>query len=411
VIRRIRRMDGKGYAAFHWLPGESIKNVDEMMREWARKNEDGGKITKWTAERMSYATGFDLTRSTYVQIVDGMLVDAYYPEEISVHISNPSDELNRFGYGESRLEISLDVTQTLMMAWNFNKEMFKTNYPESILSVAGDFDKEGLQAFKQQLLGDTHGVGNYWRMPVIPAGDTSNFKIEAHKLRDTPKDMLFDQFVRMLVMFKCAAYGAHPTTLNLQTDSGGGSSLFGHNPTDEIAFSKEHGLIPSITDMCEWLTDAVIKPRYDDLKLIVVGLENEDKKEAIDIRSTRASKWITKNEARMEENLPPIGFWVEPEKVSGLSDEDLAQYMQNPWNYPSDVPIADYINTFSMMQQQDQGDGQDEDGYGDYASGDDAEADSYYSQQDQPMQKALPAPRRPNGDGRVKFLEITIKDD
>jgi len=414
VIRRIRRMDGKGYAAFHWLPGESIKNVDEMMREWARKNEDGGKITKWTAERMSYATGFDLTRSTYVQIVDGMLVDAYYPEEISVHISNPSDELNRFGYGESRLEISLDVTQTLMMAWNFNKEMFKTNYPESILSVAGDFDKEGLQAFKQQLLGDTHGVGNYWRMPVIPAGDTSNFKIEAHKLRDTPKDMLFDQFVRMLVMFKCAAYGAHPTTLNLQTDSGGGSSLFGHNPTDEIAFSKEHGLIPSITDMCEWLTDAVIKPRYDDLKLIVVGLENEDKKEAIDIRSTRASKWITKNEARMEENLPPIGFWVEPEKVSGLSDEDLAQYMQNPWNYPSDVPIANYINTFSMMQQgQDDGQGGDQ-GYGDYADESDAEADNYYSRPQEPMQKALPGfpRRRPNGDGRnVKFLEISIKED
>ena len=30
----------------------------------------------------------------------------------------------------------------------------KANHPEAILSVAGDFDKEGLQEFKQMLLGD-----------------------------------------------------------------------------------------------------------------------------------------------------------------------------------------------------------------------------------------------------------------
>lgn len=393
VIRRIKRRDGQGYAAFHWLPGETIKNVDESMREWARKHEEGGKITKWTAERMSYATGFDIANCAYVQLVDGLLVDAFYPDEISVHISNPSDELNRFGYGESRLEISLDVTQTLMYAWNFNKEMFRTNYPEAILSVSGDYDKEGLQAFKQQLLGDTHGAQNYWRLPVIPADTMDNFKIEAHKLRDTPKDMLFDQFVRLLIMVKCAAYGAHPSTLNLQMDSGaGGSSLNNASPVEEIEFSRELSLIPSVTDMCEWLTDAIIKPRYNDLKLIVVGLEKDDKKEAVDIRSTRASKWVTKNEARMEENLQPIGYWVEAEKVAGLSDEDLAQYIQNPWNYPSDVPIANYINTFSMAQQGQDGDqGGDGDGYGDYATQDDADADNYYSRpQDdqQTIQKA-----------------------
>jgi hypothetical protein len=344
AIRRYKRRDGQGYAAFHWIPGASIKNVDETVRAWAKKNEPSGKVGRDTMEKMSYATGYDLTRAQYVQMVDGMITEAYADDEIAVHIANPSDEMNRWGYGESRLEMSLDVTTTLLYAWNYNKEMFKTNYPEQLLTVAGDFDKEGLAAFKQQILGDAGGVGNNWRLPVIPAGDIDNFQVNSVKLRESPKDMLFDQMIRLLVMFKLAAYGAHPSILNLQTDSGGGMSLFGHNPSDEIEFSKEHGLIPALTDMCEFLTDAIVKPRYDDLKVVIVGLDPEDEKQSVEIRGQRASKWMTRNEARMEEGKEPIGDIKDPE---------------NPWNFPADVPIPNYLNTFNMMgqqqQQQDQG--------------------------------------------------------
>lgn len=401
VIRRLKRSDKEGYAAFHWLPGATIKNVDEAVRDWASKNEKNKQVGRFTAEKMSNATGFDIERSAYVQVIDGQLVDAFAADEISLHITNPSDEINQFGYGTSRLELSLEVTAVLMHAWNFNREMFRTNYPEAILSVAGDFDKEGLQEFKQQMLGDTHGVGNYWRLPVIPAGDKDNFKIETHKLRETPKDMLFDQFIRLLLMFKSAAYGAHPSQLNLQVDSGGGSALFGHNQADEIELSKEQGLAPALTDMCEWLTDAIIKPRYSDLKLIVVGMEKEDKKQSVDIRATRASKWQSRNEARLEEGKPPVGFWVEPEQYEKLADDDKKRYDENPWNYPADVPIPNYLNTFQMLGQGDEGMDEGEDpGYDEDEDQDvsDEEANDYY-------QKALPPIRR------ERFLEIVIGDD
>lgn len=363
-IRRMKRADGKGYAAFYALPGETVKNVDEAMKEWAAKNakKNGGKktVNAATAYQMSAATGFDLTKASYVQIVDGLLVDAFTSDELSIHLSNPSDEINTFGYGISRLEVSLEITATLMAAWSFNREMFKTNYPEAILSVAGDFDKEGLQAFKQMLIGDTHGAGNYWRLPVIPSGSVDGFKIEAHKLRDTPKDMLFNEFVRLLIMLKAAAYGAHPSTLNLQMDSGaGGNSLGNASPIDEIEFNKELSLIPSIEDMTSWLTDAIIKPRYNDLKLIVTGIEKDDEKLTVDLRTARVSKWMTKNEARMEEGKAPIG--------DPLDDS-------NPWNYPSDVPITNYLSVFQMLGQP-QGD-----------PGDDQQDDS----QDEDVQKSLP---------------------
>ncbi len=375
VMLRYRRRDGKGYAAFHWLPGDTIKNVDEAVRQWARENEPDKKAQRDTLERMSYATGFDITKAVYCQVIDGMVVAAFTPDEISVHISNPSDELNRYGYGTSRLELSLDVTTTLLYAWNYNKEMFKTNYPEQILGIGGSFDEEGLLAFKQQVLGEGGGVGNNWRLPVIPFEDIDKFDMKSVKLRESPKDMLFDNLLRLMVMFKAAAYGAHPQTLNLSTDSGGGgNSLFGANPESEIEFSQEQGLMPSLTDMCEWLTDAIVKPRYDDLKVIIVGLNPEDEKKVVELRKQRASAWLTRNEARMEEGLQPIG---------DVND------LENPWNYPADVAIPNYLNTFNMMGQQEDGDGQDDD---------------QDKEEDDPVQKSVGARRQ----RQKKYLKISM---
>lgn len=398
---RYKRRDGQGYSAFHWLPGETVKNVDEAMRSWALKNEPGGKVSRDTAERMSYSTAFlagngqmqyfDITQASHVQVIDGMVTAAFTPDEISVHISNPSDQINRWGYGVSRLEESLDITTSILMAFTYNREMFKTNYPEQVLTVSGDYDKEGLAAFKQQILGEAGGVGNNWRLPVIPAGDVDNFKIESVKLRESPKDMLFDQMIRMLCMFKCAAYGAHPSTINMEMDSGGGSSMFGANPSTDIEFSKEHGLIPSITDMAEWLTDSIIAPRYDDLKIIVVGMNPEDEKQTVDIRTSRVSKWITRNECRMEEGMPTIGFYLSAEQYSKLEDEDekKKRYDANPWNYPADVAVPNYLNTISQLDQQQQQ--QDDPDQGDQQD----DSDQYYKS----LQKSQP---------ETKFLRISL---
>lgn len=247
----------------------------------------------------------------------------------------------------SRLELSLDITTTLLLAFTYNREMFKTNYPEKILTVAGDFDKDGLNAFKQQILSEAGGVGANWRLPVIPAGDVENFKIESVALRETPKDMMFDQMIEMAINLKAAAYGAHPSTLNMAVYAGtsGQNSMGSINNASDIEFSKEHGLIPSLTDMCEWLTDCIIKPRYDDLKLILVGLKPDDEKEAVELRTQRAGKWMTRNEARMEEGMEPIG---DPEDES------------NMWNMPADAPLMSQVTQLSMMQQQQQ---QMEEGY------------------------------------------------
>lgn len=345
VIYRFKRRDGKGYAAFHWLPGESIKPVHEGVKEWARKVDPAGRMNQrqlW--DRMSAMSGVDLYECSHVQMADGMIVYGFRPDEISLHIANPSDRMNRFGYGESRLEMSLDVTNTLLYAWNYNRELFKTNYPEAVLTVSGDFDKDGLEAFKKQLNAETSGPGGSWRLPVIsstPGADLQQFQVNATKLRDTPKDMLFDQFIRLLINIKAAAYGAHPSIINFSMEGGGGDggSLFGRDQTSEIEFSKEHGFRPHLMDMCEWLTDAIVKPTYDDLRLMISGLDDNDEKTRQEIFLNKGKNYLTKNEMRKSDNLEPIG---------DVKDD------KNPWNYPADAPVATYLTTMQSMQMQEQ---------------------------------------------------------
>ena len=398
VMLRYKRRDGQGYAAYHWMPGETIKPVDESIRVWAEKNEPDKKVTSNTVYKMSVATGFDIAASAYVQIVDGMVVGAYTDDEICIHISNPSDRINRFGYGTSKLEVSLDLTTTMMLSWQYNKGLFSANYPEGILTVAGDFDDEGLQAFKQQIMSEAGGAGNQFRLPIIPAGDADNFKLDFHTMRDTPREMMFDNLLRLTMMLKCAAYGAHASTLNLETDSGqGGGSLSSPDPATEIEFSKEQGLMPMLGDQCDWITDSIIRPRYDDLKVVISGMSVEDEKSVIDIRTSRVSHWMTKNEGRAEEGNSPIGFFLTAEEYSKLKEGDPKKKLweDNPWNYPCDVPIANYKSIIQMMNQpqddgQGQGDGQDNP-----------------NQQDQ-VQKALRKSKKTSEP--IKYLHISLDD-
>ena len=799
VMYRYKRRDGKGYGAFHWLPGATVKPVHETIRDWQAKNDPKFKLNhRQVMDKMSIQYGVDFSSSSYIQVLDGIPIVGFTEDEIAIQISNPSDRENRNGYGESRLEISLDLTAAVMYAWRYNQELFKTNYPEAILTVSGDFDKAGLEAFKHQLIGEAGGVAQAWRLPVIsttPGADMANFKVESHKLRDSPKDMLFDQMLRMIFNLKCfkydtmvetlehgdmwigkiavnkmpvhvksfdritgevswkkcvdwqvlkatdwvkiyyaggdrkqridvtvdhdlwngremvqagtlkegdtlyvkapaisceqeqvilgsllgdgsikkigigkqrygspslseshsesqrdyamwkmaayenldptcrdsfvtakgrgtqkyhcvsfltkaspaleryrnlcmdapdgkkrvtwewlskigvlglavwfmddgafgkqkqqlrytsnitlmpstpeelslyfryfvekwglypritptkgkrcfrlrfsaddteklreilspyltladplskhasvrkewhaepitigsgevlapvkinkiqfytvpkgqpcydvtvddthtlfannlassncAAFGTHPSTINFGMESGGGTSspLSSHDPSSEINFAKEQGFKPHLLDMAAWFTDALIKPTYPDLRLIIEGLEAENEKEQLEIRTEKGRSYVTTNELRAMDGLEPIGFWCAPDKYAGLPDEDKKQFDENPWNWPSDAPKTSYIQTFNSAKQQEQmmqmqqgggdeqGQGDDQDGqqdnpwgegYDDSQDqsqnpwGDNGEEQQGGNQQNQGMQKSQ---------RDVKYLKITI---
>lgn len=405
VLCRYKRRNGKGYAAFHWLPGETIRPVHEGVREWAQKHQAMddetrrmGRISTRLMDKASQATGWDLARAAYVQLLDGEINAAFSHDEVSIHIANPSDEVNRWGYGESRLEISLDLTATLGMAWTYNRELFNTNYPEQIVSVSGAYDKDGFEDFKKMIYQQAGGPDKSHRLPMVAGED--GFEVKAFKLRDAPKDMLFDQFFRMMIALKCAAYGAHPTIINFSQDSNGSQGgLFGHNPSDEIEFSKEHGLKPGLADMCQWLTNAIVKPTYPDLRMILVGIEEEDEKLQQELNLNRVKTYKTRNQARIEDGEEPIGDTKDPD---------------NPWNYPADSPMASYLTAIASKKQLEAGGEEEEAAEPDaeeeeYGEGPDGEPE--IAEPEPPEDKVEEALGKSESGRRERYLVIELDED
>jgi hypothetical protein len=241
--------------------------------------------------------GVDISNAAYVQEIDGQIVGAWSTEEMMVDITSPSDELNKYGYGTSCLENSLEVTTLLMYALHYNKAHFMTNYPEAFLMLHGDVDPVGLESFKSQIYAEVGPQGNQ-RLPVFATGDVVN-KAELLRLRDSLHEMDFPILIRMFAALKCSAYRAHPSLINFAPDSGGSRPVI-NNETQEtqIALAQEEGFHAILDNLSGWLTRALIEPWYEDLELVWTVQDQPTEQEQIEIWERKVSLGYTIDEMR-----------------------------------------------------------------------------------------------------------------
>lgn len=317
-------------AGYHLVAGDTIKPRVAVLFPWLEKHFDeykkdgANKLTfedirynpyatveamDWAAKRASEdkifnPAGVDLTQAAYVQEIDGKLVAGWTEKEMSVNITNPSIVINKLPYGGGSLfQRSLDVTAAWVNGWQYNQELFRTNYPESLLLLFGDYDPNGLEAFKREMYGEA-GQASWQRLAIIPADP--DFKAEVQKLRDTPRDMLFSELLRFIILLKTAAFRMNPTTINFSLDRGNGSYLFEASQGDIISLAQEEGFHSILQNMADWLTRVLVKPRYPDLRIKWLGLQKEDEKQKVELIQKRATTWMTIDEARAAENLDPL---------------------------------------------------------------------------------------------------------
>lgn len=316
---------------YHLVDGATIRPVLEVifdtMQAKKLKTKDQAMMSIW----QTY--GVDLTGAAYVQVVDGHIVASWTSEEMSIDITNPSVEINKWAYGRgSMLEQSISATATWLSAWGYNDALFNQDSPESLLFLYGDYDPVGLDAFKRQIL-DQNGSGDYQKIPVIPA-DT-DFKAELVKIRELPKDLQFAEFLRTIVQIKTAAYRAHPSIVNMSIDkgSGGGISIGNNNEDEIVRNAHEEGFETIAENLCLWITRTIIQPRYDDL-VMVMDLDTEDEMQRIEVLNKQLEGGLTFNE------------WRRAQQMEG--DLEFGDIPSNP----------NYIQAMQMAQQQAQQDAQ-----------------------------------------------------
>lgn len=279
---------------YHLIDGTTVRPVIEVLLQYEEKHKIGRNQSIYQIHR---DTGVDLTNAAYVQVIDGKLVASWAADEMSINITNPSVEIDKWAYGAgSQLQQSMAATITWLNAWSYNDGLFNQDSPESLLMLYGDVDPIGLGAFQRQVL-DQSGSGDYQKIPVIPADE--NFKAELIKIRELPKDIQFAEFLRIIVQLKAAAYRAHPSIVNFRIDKGstGGLSIGNNSEEEFVKDAKEEGFYSLAHAQAAWLTKVLIKPRYDDLVMIYeVNLEDEERR--IRMLKEQTEIGMTFNEAR-----------------------------------------------------------------------------------------------------------------
>lgn len=296
----ITRDRGSRPSRYHLVDGATIRPVLEVIFDEMNRKKLHSKDAAIMSIYNTYSV--DVSSAAYVQIIDGHIVASWTKEEMSIDITNPSVEINKWAYGKgSMLEQSLQGTSTWLSAWNYNDGLFNQDSPESLLFLYGDYDPIGLDAFKRQILDQT-GSGDYQKIPVIPA-DT-DFKAELIKIRELPKDLQFAEFLRMIIQIKTAAFRAHPSIVNMSIDKGGGGglSIGGSNEDEIVNAAHEEGFETLAENICQWLTRTIIRPRYDDL-VMIMDLDTEDEDKRVDTLNKQLLGGMTFNEWRHAQGL------------------------------------------------------------------------------------------------------------
>lgn len=301
--------DGKGRPTdYYLLPGDTILPVLYVLMPWMLKkgltNERVARMMMTEELSQKAGTSIDITEAAFVQEVDGQIVGAWKKDEMDVEYTNPSGELNRWGYGSSLLEQSLQSTALLLNMFNFNKDMFRPGFPSRMLVLSGDYSAEGLSTFERQILGQGNPGSPRSKMPVLPGPE--NMRAQILDLSNTPNDMQFEQFFRLMSCVKCSFFGMHPSRLNLSETNPAGIVMGSGQATSEVSKTiNEEGLFALLESNADWLTRTLIEPYYDDLMLVFDGLYEES--EAMMLQSLQIeSMWSTKNEIRARRNLPPL---------------------------------------------------------------------------------------------------------
>jgi hypothetical protein len=293
---------------FHLLDGSTIKPRLQVLAPYMLRT--GETDIDRAAERMSaklWEKGFDvdLTTAAWVQEINNRIVAAWTDDEMAVDVTNDTIELDKLFYGRSVLEKSLRLTGTFQNIWRYNEELFRTNTPEGLIFLFGDYDPVGLESFKKQMLSE-QSLGGLQRIPIVAAGPT-NEGIDGKyvKLKDTPKDALFTELLMQTAALKCAEYRAHPSIINIGTTGQANSIVFSVNEEAAIGLSQEEGFHGLLDSFSSWLTEALIKPFDSELVLVWEGLERDPLEKRVEIRS-KELQYHTLNEVRAKEDLPPL---------------------------------------------------------------------------------------------------------
>lgn len=238
---------------------------------------------------------------SYVQVIDGKVVNEYYPWELCFGLRNDSTDIRRNGYGRAELEDLIDIVTYMLFGDAYNGKFFSQgSSPKGLIKVSGNVNTSRLQEFKQQWLSMVSGVMNAWKIPVIESD-----KMEWIDLQKSNTDMQFGNWQEYLIKVICAVYKISPEEIGFASGAGAGSNMFeGSNTEARLKYSRDKGLRPLLKSIQFWINKYIVNPCNEEFEFVFAGMDSDGKKDELDFDIKMAESFGGWREARRKWQLP-----------------------------------------------------------------------------------------------------------
>ena len=352
-------LDTRRVVGFRPVDGGIIWPTEIWLQKWFVENPGwlGGRnphamSEDETLDLVSLLVQHDVTTAEYCLVREGILEAVYVPGRLIVAPVMNRTDVNFNGYWPSSVEQAAELILTFLNAFDYNASYFTRGMmAEFILGVSGDVHDDDIDAFVDMLREATQGVRHAHQPPVMPLPE--NGVLTKIDLKNTNREMMFEEFMALLIAQICAIYRMDPSTINAKPwDGGGGSRLGGDAGRGmEIALAKEEGLQGDLQHIVDGILTPLAQSCHPDLMILMEYGDFDPQKEAT-INESRARVSRTRNEIRLAEGIEPLGFWLSPATYADASPEDQDKHDQNLWNMPTDPGFVSQMSQQAQMAAQ-----------------------------------------------------------
>lgn len=351
--------DSNRIVGFKPVDGALIWPTLEYLERWKRDTQgwNRGRVLSSLSvedelEIASEALDHDLHGAEWCLVREGILEAVYPHGRLLVEPVHNRTDVQFAGYPPSCVDEALQCITASVNAFDYNANLFtKGMLAEFILGISGDVHPADIMAFVDQFREASQGVRRAHQPPIIPL--PSDGVIEKIDLKPNNKEMMFEVWQSLLIALCTAVYRMDPTTINAKPwDGGSGPSLSEAGRGEEISLAQEEGLQTDLQHLTECIFTPLARRCHPDL-MVVWEFGEENATTLAELNSKRCETSMTRNEARLSEGDPPMGFWISHEELKklGPDDEDYQKFHANPWNMPKDQA---FISAMQMVQQAEQ---------------------------------------------------------
>jgi len=251
------------------------------------------------------------------------------PHRCHVGIRNTQTTVEWSGYGQSELEMGLQVLYGLAKAMEHNFKWFDHGLSAAgIIALEGSTKPAQVQSLKRMIQATLMGAANNRRVGVL--GYEGKPPTWIPFTAATMKDMEFGAFLNFLLKVFCALYKIDPMLIGFQFGNEGQKSTISQGSGKErIDYGRSKGILTIAEHIIEGLDRYYIQPKYPDFEIVCGGLDEESAQDR-NARDKEELTFRTLNEVR-----------------AGRDDKELD--LENETN-PANVPQA-YLQQWLAMHQ------------------------------------------------------------